>query len=89
MSILSFFDFITFLIYACLGIYILVKNPDAALNRIFFGITCCFSLWSFAWVFFDNPYSGEETAMLSIQIGSLGWISFGSFVFPFFAFKFF
>ncbi|MBC2715199.1 MAG: PAS domain-containing protein [Desulfobacteraceae bacterium] len=86
MSILSFFDFISFLIYAGLGIYILVKNPDAALNRFFFGITCCFAVWTFALVFYDDPRASEETARLSIKIGSLGWICFGSFVFPFFVF---
>jgi PAS domain S-box-containing protein len=86
VSILSVFDFFSFLIYACLGIYILVKNPDAALNRIFFGITCCFALWTFASVFFNDPCISEDTARLSIKIGSLGWLSFGSFVFPFFVF---
>lgn len=86
MSILSCLDFISFLIYACLGIYILVKNPHAALNRIFFGITCCFAVWTFAQVFYDNPRLSEETLRLSVKIGSLGWLSFGSFVFPFFVF---
>ena len=83
MSILSVFDFYSFLIYACLGIYILVKNPNAALNRTFFGITCCFAVWAFASIFYDDPRSSEETAKLSIKIASLGWLSFGSFVFPF------
>jgi len=86
VSILSAFDFCSFLIYACLGIYILVKNPDSELNRSFFGITCCFSIWTFASVFFNDPRISEEMALLSLKIGSLGWLSFGSFVFPFFVY---
>jgi PAS domain S-box-containing protein len=83
VSILSVFDFFSFLIYAGLGIYILTKNPNAALNRIFFGITCCFAVWAFASIFYDDPRSSEETAKLSIKIASLGWLSFGSLVFLF------
>ncbi len=79
-----FLDFVSFLIYACLGIYVLVKNPDAPLNRVFFGVIACFAVWSFALVFFDNPGITIEIAMFCVKIASLGWISFGSLALLFF-----
>jgi PAS domain S-box-containing protein len=84
VSILSVFDFFSFLIYAGLGIYVLIKNPDAPLNRVFFGVIACFAVWSFASVFFDNTSTSKETAILCVKIASMGWISFGSLALLFF-----
>jgi len=84
VSILSVVDLFSFLIYACLGIYVLVKNPDAPLNRVFFGVITCFTLWAFTSVIFDNPETSKATAVLCVKIASMGWISVGSLALLFF-----
>ncbi len=84
MSILSFIDFLCFLIYFYLGIYVLIKNPDAPLNRVFFSVITCFAIWAFTSVFFDNPHTSKETAVLCVKIAAMGWGSVGSVALLFF-----
>ena len=84
MNVLSFIDFLTFVIYLYIGVYVLCKNPDEPINRVFFGVISCFAIWAFATIFLHAADASKETAMLSINIASIGWISFGSFVLLFF-----
>ncbi|MFC2091877.1 ATP-binding protein [Elusimicrobiota bacterium] len=79
MNLLSTIQIISFLIYGSIAGYILIKNPEDLLNKIFAGILFCFMLWSFGMVFIQNTNVSKETALIINNITSFGWVSFAAF----------
>src|SRR4030042_2021577 len=79
MNILPFLHFFVFLVYSCLLVFLLWKDPKSLLNRVCAVLLACFAVWSFALIFIYDPNASKDTVMLFDNIGSLGWISFASF----------
>src|SRR5665648_577929 len=79
MNILPFLHFFAFLVYCCLIVFILWKDPKSWLNRSCAAFFACLALWSFTYIFVQNLNSSEDTAILFDNIGSIGWVSFASF----------
>ena len=79
MNILPFLHFFAFLVYLCLIIVILIKDPKSWLNRSCAAFFACLALWSFTYIFIYNPNISKDTAILFDNIGSIGWASFASF----------
>jgi len=78
MNIYTSLQIFTFLIYFYLIIVILIKDSKSWLNRSCAAFSACLSLWSFTNIFIYNLISLKSTAILSDNIGSIGWFSFAS-----------
>jgi diguanylate cyclase (GGDEF)-like protein/PAS domain S-box-containing protein len=79
MNILPFLHFFVFLVYSCLLVFLLWKDPKSLLNRICAALITCFVVWSFGLIFICNSSVSKDTVRLFTNINSLGWISFASF----------
>jgi len=79
MNILPFLHFFVFLVYSCLLVFLLWKDPKSLLNRVCVVLIACFVIWSFGLIFIYNPSISKDTVRLFTNINSLGWISFASF----------
>ena len=79
MNILPFLHFFVFLVYSCLLVFLLWKDPKSLLNRVCAALLACFVVWSFTLIFIYNPSASKDTVMLFDNVGSIGWISFASF----------
>jgi|GEM_PF-4455596 len=79
MNILSFLHFFAFLVYFYLLVFVLWKDPKSLLNRVFAVLLACFTLWNFGYIFVHNLNVSKDSAMLFVNIGSIGWGSFASF----------
>ncbi len=79
MNILPFLHFFVFLVYFCLLVFLLWKDPKSLHNRVCAALLACFVVWSFTYIFIQNLDSSKDTAILFNNIGSIGWISFASF----------
>jgi len=79
MNIFTFLHFFAFLAYLYLAIFILIKDPKSALNRVFAVPPACFAVWSFGLIFIYNPNIPKDTAILFGNITSIGWTNFPIF----------
>ena len=79
MNILPFLHFFVFLVYFCLLVFLLWKDPKSLLNRVCAALLACFVVWSFTLIFIYNPSASKDTIRLFDNVGSIGWISFASF----------
>lgn len=68
-------QFLAFIIYLGLIVFVLQKNPRALLNRLCALALAPFALWSLGTIFFHSAASAD-TAMLGLNVASLGWCSF-------------
>lgn len=66
---------VVFLMYLQLGIYVLTRNVRARINQIFFGLTICFAIWAFGYIF---VYSAESAQMAEKwdRVASIGYALF-------------
>nr|HPK87396.1 histidine kinase [Atribacterota bacterium] len=71
--------FFTFLTYIGLLLFLLWKDTQSLLHKVCAGLIGCFTLWSFALMFFYLPATTQGTAPLWDNIASLGWIGYASF----------
>jgi PAS domain S-box-containing protein len=78
MNILSIIHYTVFLFCAGLICLILVKNPNATLNRVGAFLFGCFAIWEFTLTFFYATPT-EKEAMLWNNIGSIDWSSLAGF----------
>ncbi len=69
--------------YILLIVFLLYKNPKSRLNRFCALAILPFTIWSTAFVFFHSAISPDE-AMAWLNIASVGWCSFPSFVLLFY-----
>src|SRR4030042_2742077 len=76
MNIFPFLHFFVFLIYSCLLVFLLWKDPKSLLNRVCTALLACFAVWSFGLIFIYDPSASKDTARLFDNVGSLGWITF-------------
>ncbi|HOV62599.1 MAG TPA: PAS domain S-box protein [Spirochaetia bacterium] len=67
--------FFSFLVYVCLIIFILQRDPKALLNRLCALTIVPFAIWAFAITFFHSVTT-ENAARVWINIASIGWCSF-------------
>jgi len=79
MTIWSWIQFISFIIYVLLFSYILGKNYKAYINTIAAALVLCFALWSFGYCMMYTDFSMPESAKFWHKISALGWIFFSSF----------
>jgi len=79
MNILPFLHFFVFLVYSCLLVFLLWKDPKSLLNRVCSALLACFVVWSFSYIFVHNLDTSKDTAILFDNIASMGWISFANF----------
>ncbi len=75
MNILSLLSVFVFLLYLQLGIYVLHKNRTSRINQIFFGLTLCFAIWAFSYIFVYSAETADEAAYWD-TIASLGYALF-------------
>jgi two-component system, cell cycle sensor histidine kinase and response regulator CckA len=66
-------------IYIILAVIILLRDRNALLNRLCSVLFLCFFVWSFSWTFFHNPYVSRKTAILFLNVSSIGWLLFSPF----------
>lgn len=79
MSFFSSLNFFSFIVYLCLVLYILFKNPKPLVNKICAVVAACLGVWSFVKIIIHNPYTSGKVAALFTNIGSFGWVCFSSF----------
>jgi len=84
MHILALLHFFAFLVYLCLAVFVLYKNPKAAINRASFMLILCFVIWSFSSIWMNDMYGPESRIRLATNLGSLGWASWPSFILLFY-----
>ncbi len=77
MGFWSILHLLSFACYICLITFILIKNPNDLRRRLCVAFISCFALWSYAEIFFHNPYSSRATAELANYFASVGWLAFG------------
>ncbi len=65
--------------YILLIVFLLYKNPRSRLNRFCALAILPFTIWSTAFIFFNSAVSPDE-AISWLNIASIGWCSFPSFV---------
>ena len=65
MNILSLLSSFASLIFIFMGLYALKLEPRSRLNRIFFAITFCASLWSLSYAFIYSAASEESRLRFS------------------------
>lgn len=53
INLISILSLVVMILYLELGLFVLLKNPSAALNRWFFGVSVVFAMWSFGHVVYD------------------------------------
>lgn len=70
--LLSFVYFTTFIIYVFFSIYILLLNPKAQINRVFFLIPFFMAIWSFSFSI-ANSAPDYETALFWRKTAAIGW----------------
>ncbi len=80
---LSLNHLLSFIVYVCLIIYVLYKNPRSSLNRVCALFISSFAVWSFSSIFARSA-NVKEVYSLWMSIGSTGWCSFGAFALWFF-----
>ncbi len=72
LVLIIFLSSIAFAISLFLGVYVLMKNPRAAINRLFFLITLLLLPWCIGAIFI-NTSPDKEVAFCWFRILSLGW----------------
>ncbi len=79
MNVLSLISILLFLIYLQAGVYVLYKSSTSRQNLLFFFLSICFSVWSFAYVF---VYSAQTipSAVAWDSLASIGYCLFPAFM---------
>jgi two-component sensor histidine kinase len=75
MNLLSLLSVFVFLLYMQLGVYVLFRNYSSRINQIFFGLTLCFAIWAFAYIFVYSADSADEASFWDM-IASFGYALF-------------
>jgi hypothetical protein len=78
MLFISILQFISFLIYFSLAVYILAQNSQALLNCACAIVLLFFSCWCFFLIFAQNPYADKELARMGYNLAAIGWCGFSS-----------
>lgn len=83
MNIFAFISVLLFVLYLQTGIYVLSNNRKSGLNQLFFLVSLCFAIWSFAYIF---VYSAPDpaTAILWDSIAAFGYCLFPAFMVAFY-----
>lgn len=82
--LLSLVYFATFIIYVFFSIYVLLLNPKAQINRVFFLIPFNMAIWSFAFSIANNS-PNYDTALFWRRVAAIGWGSVFSCILHFIA----
>jgi len=61
------------LISLAMAIYMIARQPKAALNRTSAAVMLCVALWAFKYMFTYNPYASMKAVWLGELVGSFGW----------------
>jgi two-component sensor histidine kinase len=82
MNLVAILSLVVFVLYLQVGLFVLVKNPSSKVNRWFFYLTLCFSVWSLGFLFsYKSP--GIEQTVLWDSISLAGWLLFPVFMIRF------
>ena len=80
MIVIAFIQFLSFLTYFGLMVYVLTRNPKAQLNRACALVLFFFAIWCFFLIFAQNPYVTKGVARLGYNLAAFGWCGFASAV---------
>jgi len=74
--LISILSLAVLILYLEMGLFVLFKNPSAALNRWFFAVSVVFALWSFGHVVYepDNRHYGGYPFFAFAAVGSFLYI---------------
>jgi PAS domain S-box-containing protein len=75
----SYCHFFAAVMYALMGIAIIVKDYRSRINQTCTAIFTCFFLWSFSFVWMHHPDTSKATVEIFEKVGSFGWICFSFF----------
>ncbi len=70
--VISIIFYLTFILYAFLGVFCLTLNKKAQLNRSFFYVCLSFAIWSYAFAI-SNSLNNIEHVLIWRRVASLGW----------------
>jgi len=76
MNIVTGIDFICFLIYLVLAVFIVTRNPRKIINRLTAALLVLFSLWSLGNVLHHSILCDYAEAVMVDRIQSISWIYF-------------
>ena len=71
-------QFVGFLVFLCLAVYVLAKDEKDQLNRSCAGLFLCFSEWNYCLMYAHDPHQTKVLAELFYSIGAIGWVGFAS-----------
>ncbi|MBC3890021.1 hypothetical protein GH810_17125, partial [Acetobacterium paludosum] len=71
-TVISIMFYLTFIIYAFLGVFCFALNKNATLNRVFLLVCFSFSIWAFAFAV-SNSLNHVEDVIFWRRVASLGW----------------
>lgn len=71
-SVISIIFYLTFILYAFLGVFCLTLNKNAKLNRIFFCVCLSFVIWSYSFAI-SNSLNNIDNVLIWRRVASLGW----------------
>jgi len=83
MRFLPFIHCFVFWTELAILLCVLLSNPKNIINRLCSALLGCFALWSFGFIFIHNNDVSKQTAMVFMNIASIGWISFWAIFFLF------
>lgn len=76
MNILVFLSVVLFVLYLQIGAYVLLSNYKSSVNQYFFGLSLCFSVWSFFYIYVYLAPTAERALFWDT------WASIGYTLFP-------
>ncbi len=82
MSFLSIISAILFLLYLQAGFFVISKGSKTRINILFFLLSVCFSVWSFAYIFVYSAPTAQS-AQLWDTVAALGYCLFPAFMLGF------
>jgi PAS domain S-box-containing protein len=78
INFFQFLDLIGLIIFICLAVYVLIKNPKSLLNRFCAALNFSFAIWSFGYIFIHDPSATREAVYFFMNIASLGFFTFST-----------
>lgn len=79
MNFFSIISVFLFLLYLQAGVFVLLRSKNSRLNLLFFLLSICFSIWSFAYIFVYSATTAEQANFWD-GIASLGYCLFPAFM---------
>ncbi len=79
MNFFSIISVFLFMLYLQAGFFVLLRSRDSRLNILFFLLSICFSIWSFAYIFVYSASTAEQANFWD-GVASFGYCLFPAFM---------